>query len=218
MTQEYTETLNQISAYVVRKMESVDAGHDFSHIKRVLHNAKEINKVEKANDFFIEAGVLLHDITDEKLFDKKEAEADLNLFLKDLGLPSKDIIRIQEIIKVVSFGKEFDERKALTLEQKVVCDADRLDAIGAIGIARTFHYGGNKNRELFNANIPPKQYHSTKEYRNSTSPTLNHFYEKLLLLKDRMYTYTGKTMAENRHRFMLDYLKQFYLEIGEKGF
>ncbi len=218
MNQQYSEFLVQISDYVSRKMESVDAGHDYSHIKRVLHNAREINLKEKANAFFVEAGVLLHDITDEKLFDKDLAEKELNQFLNSIEMSANDIDRIQGIINVVSFGNEFDKKSELTPEQKVVCDADRLDAIGAIGIARTFHYGGNKNREIFNPTIPPKKYNSTEEYRNSESPTINHFYEKLLLLKDKMETKTGRALANNRHQFMLDYLKQFYLEVGEVGF
>ncbi len=210
--------LRQIKDYVIEKLKYVDAGHDFSHIQRVLHNAVEINKKEKADDFFVEAGVLLHDITDEKLFNKVKAEEELKHFLSKIGLSSKEVSRLFNIIDVISFGKEFDKKKELTLEQKVVCDADRLDAIGAVGIARTFHYGGNKNREIFNKNIPPQKYQSTKEYRKSTSPTINHFYEKLLLLKDKMETDTGKTMAIERHRFMLEYLKQFYLEMGVEGF
>ncbi|MCW3786131.1 HD domain-containing protein [Plebeiibacterium sediminum] len=218
MNQQYSDFLRQISDYVNHKMESVDAGHDVSHINRVLHNAKEINKKEKADEFFVEAGVLLHDITDEKLFDKDQAEKELMQFLQGIGMSPIDIDRIQTIISVVSFGKEFDKKSDLTPEQKVVCDADRLDAIGAIGIARTFHYGGNKNREIFNQSIPPKKYNSTEEYRNSESPTINHFYEKLLLLKDKMETETGKALANDRHQFMLNYLKQFYNEIGVDGF
>ncbi len=218
MNKDQLKYLKQIKDYVISKMESVDAGHDFSHIQRVLFNAVEINKKEHADEFFVEAGVLLHDVTDEKLFDRLKAEDELKNFLNKIGLSTDDITRLLDIIDVVSFGKEFDKKKELTLEQKVVCDADRLDAIGAVGIARTFHYGGSKNREIFNLEIPPRKYQSTKEYRKSTSPTINHFYEKLLLLKDKMQTGTGKSLAIERHRFMLDYLKQFYLELGVEGF
>jgi len=218
MSENQLRYLNEITDYVVTKMKSVDAGHDFSHIQRVLHNAREINKTEKADAFFVEASALLHDITDEKLFDKIKAEDELRCFLTDLGLDLVVISQIIENINLVSFGTEFDGKQKLTLEQKIIRDADRLDAIGAVGIARTFHYGGSKNREIYNAEIPPQKYQSTKEYRKSTSPTINHFYEKLLLLKDKMETHTGKTLAKERHLFMLEYLKRFYLETGESGF
>ncbi len=217
MSEDQLTYLKQIKSYVADKMESVDAGHNFSHIQRVVHNALEINLKEKADGFFVEAGALLHDVADDKLFDKLEAEKELKCFLNKIGVSTDAINRILCIIEVVSFGKEFDNKKELNPEQKVVCDADRLDAMGAVGIARTFHYGGSKNRELFNKDIPPRKYQSSKEYRNSNSPTINHFYEKLLLLKDKMQTDTGKAMAMDRHRFMLEYLKQFYRETGVKG-
>lgn len=210
--------LAKIKNYVLHKMESVDAGHDISHIKRVLSNAQLINESEKGNAFLIEAGVLLHDITDEKLFNKEQAEKELIIFLQENEVYEDTIQLLLSIINAVSFGSEFDKSVKLSLEQKVVRDADRLDAIGAIGIARAFHYGGGKNRELFNEDIPPQTYQSTKEYRKSTSPTINHFYEKLLLLKDRMETETGKKMAQQRHEYMLGFLQQFYTEINTKGF
>jgi uncharacterized protein len=210
--------LRKIKDYIVEKLQSVDAGHDLSHILRVLNNARLINSSENADEFFVEAGVLLHDITDEKLFNKVESEKELKCFLLSLGIDDDDIVKLFEIINSVSFGNELDGKKELSIEQKIVRDADRLDAIGAIGIARTFHYGGSKNREIFNSNIPPAEYNSSTEYRKSTSPTINHFYEKLLLLKDRMETTMGKKMALERHQFMHDFLKQFYMEIGEEGF
>jgi len=214
----YIPLLKDIEQYVEDKMKMVDAGHDMNHIYRVLANAKKINKVEQGNVFLVEAGVLLHDITDEKLFEKEKAEKELNSFLLGLGIKQELSETLFGIINAVSFGAEFDKKKQLTIEQKIVRDADRLDAIGAIGIARTFHYGGRKNREIFNKAIAPQVYQSTKEYRNSDAPTINHFYEKLLLLKDKMETNYGKQMAEQRHVFMLEFLEQFYKDVGESGF
>jgi uncharacterized protein len=217
MTSKDRQYLDQIRDYVSERLLTVDSGHDFSHVQRVLANAIQINVTEKGDSFLVEAGALLHDITDEKLFDKKKAEEDLVEFLGCIGLDSCRINEIIVIINRVSFGAEFGQRVSLSVEQKVVRDADRLDAMGAIGIARAFHYGGSRNREIFNSDIPPVQYSSTTEYRNSTAPTINHFYEKLLLLKDRMETPTGQKLAEQRHQFMLTYLKHFFNEIGFDG-
>lgn len=210
--------LKSIEKYVLQQLLNVDAGHDMSHINRVLTNARMINADEKGDLFLVEAGVLLHDVTDEKFFVKSVAEEQLQVFLKALGLSDEVTQKLQDIIRHVSFGSEFDGFEPLTLEQKIVRDADRLDAMGAIGIARTFHYGGSRNREIFNADIPPQCYQSSSEYRNSQAPTINHFYEKLLLLKDRMETKSGSALAEKRHLFMLKFLEEFYGEIGVKGF
>ncbi|SMO67457.1 uncharacterized protein SAMN06265379_104316 [Saccharicrinis carchari] len=210
--------LKFIHRYVSDKMDTVDAGHNMGHIERVRTNALKINKIEKADTFLVEAGALLHDLTDEKLFNKSVAECELNLFLQQIGLDDRTIKLLNNIIRSVSFGAEFDGTYPLTPEQKVVRDADRLDALGAIGIARTFHYGGSRNRQIYNKTVAPQKYHNTCEYRNNNSPTINHFYEKLLLLKDRMETSTGKKMALQRHSYMILFLKQFYLELGEEGF
>ncbi len=207
--------LLRITEYVKRKLNEVDAGHNFSHTERVLNNARQINKHEKAETFIIEMGALLHDVTDEKLFNKREAEKELSAFLQQTGLHDLQISRLFELINSVSFGNEFESSAVLTKEQKVVRDADRLDAIGAIGIARTFHYGGTKNREIYNKEISPRLYSSRDEYRNSTSPTINHFYEKLLLLKDRMETQEGKRLAQERHDFMELFLEHFFNEVEE---
>ncbi len=217
MHKKYIPLLKDIEQYVAEKMKMVDAGHDMSHIRRVLANAKSINEVEKGDVFLIEAGVLLHDITDEKLFVKEEAEEELVVFLIKIGIERQLVNKLIAIVNSVSFGAELNGEVTLTLEQKVVRDADRLDAIGAIGIARTFHYGGSKNREIYNPDILPQTYQSTQEYRKSNSPTINHFYEKLLLLKDKMETACGKQLAEKRHDYMLGFLKQFYDEVGQNG-
>ncbi len=218
MTSEKELQLREIKQYVKTKMMTVDAGHDWSHIVRVVNNAIAINTSERADDFLVQAGALLHDISDEKLFDKHAAEKELLDFLKSINLNKAEITILLEIIDSVSFGANINQDKELSLEQKVVRDADRLDALGAIGIARTFHYGGSKNRLLFNQNIPPQKYQTKEEYRNSDSPTINHFYEKLLKLKDTMETVNGKAIAHQRHEYMLGFLKQFFSEIGEEGF
>ena len=199
-------------------MKAVDAGHNMSHVERVLKNAKRINQFERADAFLVEAGVLLHDVTDEKLFDKIEAELELKIFLRQIGIEDEIVELLLDIINSVSFGSEFDGTSPLTLEQKVVRDADRLDAMGAIGIARAFHYGGSINRQIFDPAVPPRKYKNKEEYRNSIAPSINHFYEKLLLLKDRMETPTGKALALQRHQYMLGFLNQFYDEMGEEGF
>ena len=218
MTSDQYLLLNQIIQYATSQLGSVDAGHDITHVHRVLENSRQINKVEKGDEFIVEAGVWLHDVTDEKLFDKDEAERNLWCFFEKIGVHKDLADLLINLIDSVSFGGEIDSSKELSKEQKIVRDADRLDALGAIGIARTFHYGGAMNREMFNASISPQIYTSTKEYRNSQSPTINHFYEKLLLLKDKMETQTGRELAQERHEYMLSFLKQFYAEIGKKGF
>lgn len=139
-------------------------------------------------------------------------------FFERIGLPIETGVSLLNIINAVSFGAGIEGVETLSLEQKIVRDADRLDAIGAIGIARTFHYGGRKNREMFNDAYPPQTYQTSEDYRNNTSPTIHHFYEKLLLLKDKMETPSGRRMAVERHNYMLGFLKQFYREIDEEGF
>ncbi len=210
--------LNQITDYVTQQFDQVEAGHDMSHIYRVLKNALLINETENGNAFLIEAAALLHDICDEKLFDKKAAETKTRIFLESIHVDGESIDALFQIIHSVSFGNAINQREQLSLEQKVVRDADRLDAMGAIGIARAFSYGGLKKRAFFDIHIPPVKHTSSDSYRKSNAPTINHFYEKLLLLKDMMETEKGKQLAEERHQFMLLYLKQFYKEIDSEGF
>lgn len=207
-----------IEQYVANQFNNVEAGHDLSHIERVYKNAIAINKKEKADSFLVEAAVLLHDIADEKLFIKEDAEAKLDLFFQEIQLNKTVANEIIDIIENVSFGNSIDKNIILSKEQKVVRDADRLDAIGAVGIARAFQYGGHKNRALIDIENPPQKYLSKEDYRNNNGSTINHFYEKLLLLKDKMETETGKELAQQRHDFMLSYLKQFYSEINFEGF
>ncbi len=202
--------------FVKDRLKNAEGGHDWWHIYRVWKTAKQIAKSERVDNFIMELGALLHDIADSKFNDGDETIGPkiANDFLELQRLDKKVIVHVNEIIKNISFkgGKEIQKFKSAELD--VIQDADRLDALGAIGIARTFNYGGFKNREIYNPEIPPNLTMTKEEYKNSTAPTINHFYEKLLLLKDRMNTETGKRMAEERHKFMEEYLKQFYKEWG----
>jgi len=207
-----TSTIN----FVKKTLANAEGGHDWWHIYRVWKTAKQIAKTENVDSFIVELGALLHDIADSKFNDGDETIGPkmANEFLQSQNLSDDIITHVEAIIKNISFkgGKEIQQFKSLELD--VIQDADRLDAIGAIGIARTFNYGGFKNREIYNPEIPPNLNMTKEEYKNSTAPTINHFYEKLLLLKDRMNTETGKKIAAERHQFMEEYLEQFYKEWG----
>ncbi|MUP39044.1 HD domain-containing protein [Labilibaculum euxinus] len=200
--------------FVKQTLADAEGGHDWWHIYRVWKSAKELAKSEKVDLFVVELGALLHDIADSKFHggDEEIGPRLAREFLSSLSVDEQTILHVENIITNISFkgGKEAQKFKSLELD--VVQDADRMDAIGAIGIARTFNYGGHKNREIYNPGISPNLNMSKEEYKNSDVPTINHFYEKLLLLKDRMNTNAGKAMAEKRHAFMQEYLNQFYQE------
>lgn len=195
-------------------LQHAEGGHDWWHIMRVWKMAKTLAKSEPVNMLVVELGALLHDIADSKFHggDETIGPRQAEAFLKSLEVDQTVIAHVKQIIENISFkgGKEHQSFKSPELD--VVQDADRLDAIGAIGIARTFNYGGFKNREIYNPDVPPNLRMTKEEYKNSTAPTINHFYEKLLLLKDRMNTTSGRKMAEQRHAFMQIYLDQFYAE------
>ena len=213
------DIIEQTIAFVKQALTNAEGGHDWWHIYRVWNNAKLINQKEKANLFVVELGALLHDIADSKFHNGDETigPKKASSFLKSLGLDDDNIIHIENIIQNISFKGGHFKQKFKSIELDIIQDADRLDAIGAIGIARTFNYGGFKNREIYNPNILPNLKMSKEEYKNCTAPTINHFYEKLLLLKDRMNTPTAKQIAKERHLFMEEFLKQFYTEWnGEK--
>lgn len=215
MPQNNNEIIKATSTFVHKKLQGAEAGHDWWHIQRVWKLAKHIAEKEGQDSFLIELGALLHDIADSKFNDGNEARgpAIAQNFLKIIGVQPKTIHAVVHIITHISYRNKFEKYEAeLTPELAIVQDADRLDAMGAIGIARTFHYGGYKNREMYNPDTPPAKYASKKDYGDSTAPTINHFYEKLLLLKNLMNTQTGKELAEERHDFMLQYLNQFYKE------
>jgi uncharacterized protein len=208
--------IQQTTEFVKSSLANAEGGHDWWHIYRVWQLSKYIAASEKADVLVVELGALLHDIADSKFHDGDEeiGPRKARQFLKSLDVEEKVITHVENIIRNISFKGGKVAQKFKSMELDIVQDADRLDAMGAIGIARTFNYGGFKNREMYNPNITPNLNMTKEEYKNSTAPTLNHFYEKLLLLKVRMNTNTGRQMAEQRHRFMEAYLEQFYKEWG----
>ena len=197
--------------FVKETLADAEGGHDWWHIYRVWNLSKQIAKTENVDLFVVELGALLHDIADSKFHNGDEIVGPLKAreFLNSLNVEEKIIIHIENIISNISFKGGNQAQKFKSPELDVIQDADRLDAMGAIGIARTFNYGGFKNREIYNPEIKANLNMTKEEYKNSTAPTLNHFYEKLLLLKDRMNTETGKIMSEHRHEFMKQYLDEF---------
>jgi len=211
--------IQKVITYVQETLKGAEGGHDWWHIYRVWKSAKQIAQAEKVDLFVVELGALLHDIADSKFHDGNEeiGPQKSSALLKSLEVDEATILHVENIIRNISFKGGNETQKFKSAELDVVQDADRLDAIGAIGIARTFNYGGFKNREIYNPNIAPNLNMTKEEYKNSTAPTINHFYEKLLLLKDRMNTATGKKMAIHRHQVMENYLEEFYQEWeGEK--
>lgn len=208
------QIIDETVAFVKTVLADAEGGHDWWHIYRVWKSAKQIAKSEDVDLFVVELGALLHDIADSKFHDGDETVGPLMAreFLTSLQVAEEVILHVENIISNISFKGGNLEQKFNSLELDVIQDADRLDALGAIGIARTFNYGGHKNREIYNPEIKPNLNMTKEEYKNSDAPTLNHFYEKLLLLKDRMNTKSGKRMAEQRHEFMNSYLEQFYME------
>ncbi len=210
-----TETV----AYVKRELQHAEGGHDWWHIYRVWQTAQRIAAEEQVNALVVDLGALLHDIADSKFHngDEEIGPRKAEVFMQSIGVPDSITDHVVQIIRNVSFKGGKQAATFHSPELAVVQDADRLDALGAIGVARAFNYGGFKNRALYDPTIAPDLHMDKEQYKNSTAPTINHFYEKLLLLKDRMHTATGKRMAESRHQFMEQYLGQFYAEWeGEK--
>ncbi|MCF6213511.1 MAG: HD domain-containing protein [Flavobacteriaceae bacterium] len=207
--------------FVKETLADAEGGHDWFHIERVWRNTQYIAKTEKVDLLVVELGALLHDIADAKFHNGDESigPKKARAFLASLQVDETVIAHIENIIKYISFksGLDTKSKKFTSKELEVVQDADRLDAMGAIGIARAFNYGGFKNRALYNPAMPPNFNMDKETYKKSQAPTINHFYEKLLLLKDKMNTETGKQLAQKRHDFMQTYLKQFFDEWdGEK--
>ncbi len=210
------EYIKQTKLYIKRQLEGAEAGHDWSHIVRVYHNSMRIAQKEKADELVVALGALLHDIADSKFHngDEEIGPKMASEFLETLGLDRKIQDRVVDIVRNISFKNSLSKKqpRSKSIELQVVQDADRLDAIGAIGIARAFNYGGFKNRPLYDPEISPNLQMTKAEYKQSNNPTINHFYEKLLLLKDQMNTVTGRELAEERHKFMLDFLDRFQSE------
>ena len=206
--------LNTIG-FVKETLEGAEGGHDWFHIERVYKNALLISENEKVDRFIVQLGALLHDIADAKFYNGDESIGPKKAreFLKKQYVDEDIIIHIENIILFISYKSSLDTSKKFTSpELDVIQDADRLDAIGAIGIARCFNYGGFKNRSLYDPAIEPNLEMTKEQYKKSTAPTINHFYEKLLLLKDKMNTKTGQLLAKERHRYMEGFLQQFYEE------
>ena len=214
MTKDQIHQIQLTETFVKKTLESAEGGHDWFHIERVYKNALLISKKEDVDLYIVSLGALLHDIADSKFHNGDDAIGPQKAreFLFGINVDSVAIEHVVQIIENVSFKGGNVVRKFSSIELDVVQDADRLDALGAIGIARTFNYGGYKNRKLYDPSIQPDLNMTKEVYKASTAPTINHFYEKLLLLKDRMNTKTGKQIALNRHNYMEGFLGQFHAE------
>lgn len=214
MSPQQQKIIEKVADEVKQKLKNEGSGHDWWHIVRVWSMAKRIGKSESADMFIVELAVLLHDIADWKFHDGDDAVGPkiARQILEKHSVSTEVINQVCDIIVSMSFKGAGVKTEIKTLESKVVQDSDRLDAIGAIGVARAFAYGGNKTRPMYDPNKKPTMHQSKKEYFKSESSTINHFYEKLLLLKDRMNTETAKELAGDRHRFMEEYLNRFFQE------
>lgn len=210
-----TEIIEKTIVFVKESLKDAEGGHDWFHIQRVFNNALLVAKDEKGIDpLVVGLGALLHDIADYKFHNGDETIGPKKAkeFLESIKVDKNTIKHIENIIKNVSFKGGNFKADFNSKELEIIQDADRLDAIGAIGIARCFSYGGFKKRPIYNPEIVPNLNMTKEEYKNSNAPSINHFYEKLLLLKDKMNTKSAKKIAEKRHEFMEQYLKQFYAE------
>lgn len=206
--------ISETENYVREALEGEGSGHDWWHIYRVRNTALKLGSDENADMFVVELAALLHDIADHKFHDGDEeiGPATARNWLQQLEVEEYIIRHVCDIIRDVSYKGAGVDTPMKSIEGKVVQDADRLDALGAIGIARAFAYGGYKERELYNPDIKLEKHDSFEAYKKSTGPTLNHFYEKLFLLKDRMNTHAGKLLAEERHQFMKNFVERFLAE------
>lgn len=200
--------------YVKEQLRGAEGGHDWFHIERVWKNSLHIAGSERCDLTVVQLGALLHDIADSKFHggDETVGPKTARKFLESQNADEETIVHVINIIENISFKGGNFQKTFSSKELDVVQDADRLDALGAIGIARCFNYGGFKNRPLYDPEIKPNLGMSKEEYKNSVSPTLNHFYEKLLLLKDKMNTETARRMAKERHQYMEGFLSQFFAE------
>ncbi len=206
--------IRQTAKFVQNKLQGESSGHDWWHVYRVWKNSIHISRRENTDQFVIQLAALLHDIADWKFHGGNEniGPEVAREWLEKLNVEEDIISQVVEIVKDISFKGAGVKTPMKTIEGMVVQDADRLDAMGAIGIGRTFAYGGYKGCEMYNPSIKPVMHESFEQYKNSKGPTVNHFYEKLLLLKDLMNTETAKEIAEDRHKFMEQFLDQFFKE------
>ncbi|WP_455538550.1 HD domain-containing protein [Terrisporobacter sp.] len=201
--------INETKIFVKNKLLSEGTGHDWYHIKRVYNLSTYLCEKENGDEFIIKMVALLHDIDDWKFSNNHNTTED---FLKSINVDKESMSKIMKIIKTMSFKGGVQDSTQDSIEGKIVQDADRLDALGAIGIARAFAYGGSKNRVIYDPHIKPMKFKSLEDVKNANNHTINHFYEKLLKLKDLMNTNTAKHIAEERHRFMELFLNEFYYE------
>ncbi|TXK78657.1 HD domain-containing protein [Mesonia sp. K4-1] len=211
---EESKVIQATKAFVQSELKDAEGGHDWFHIERVYKNALLLARAEDVNLEIVSLGALLHDIADSKFHQGNEnvGPQTARKFLESLHVQDFVIEHVVKIIENISFKGGNIKQEFTSPELDVIQDADRLDAMGAIGIARTFNYGGFKNRKIYDPSIAPKLNMSKEEYKKGENPTINHFYEKLLLLKERMNTVTGKKLAQKRHEFMEQFLEQFYAE------
>lgn len=205
------DIINKTKHFVKVELSNEGSGHDWYHIERVYNMSKYIAKKENADLFIVEMAALLHDIDDWKFSDKQDTTK-TEEFLKSVNVDKVEFEKILSIIKRISFKGGVVDSTQDSIEGMVVQDADRLDAIGAIGIARAFTYGGFKNRVIYDPSINPIEFKTLKDVKHKDNHTINHFYEKLLKLKDLMNTNTAKEIAVKRHKFMEQFLEEFYLE------
>ena len=214
MTKTQETVIQKTVAFVKDVLSDAEGGHDWWHIYRVWQLSKHIAETEDVNLFVVELGALLHDIADSKFHDGDEEIGPRKArdFLSSIDVEERIIVHIENIISNISFKGGRHTQKFKSPELNVIQDADRLDSMGAIGIARTFSYGGHKNRGIYDPDFQPNLHMTKEEYKKSTAPSLNHFYEKLLLLKNRMNTKTGNVMAKHRHTYMENFLDEFFKE------
>lgn len=211
LSRHQNNNLKDTEVYVRNYFAKESSGHDWWHISRVCTMTLKIAEKEGGDRFVLEMAALLHDLDDWKL-GGDPGESKIKVWLDKIKVPEKEQNKIIEVIEQVSFKGAQVENKAITLEAQIVQDADRLDAIGAIGIARTFAYGGSKNRLIYDPEVKPEIHTDFEAYKNNKAPTINHFYEKLLLLKNRLNTNTAKQIAQKRQVYMEEFLMQFYAE------
>lgn len=208
--------IQAIESEVKDLFQAEPTGHDWFHIHRVRNMSLHLSDTEGGDREVIELAALLHDVSDPKLnggiFDQGPIEADK--IMTKHGIPVATRRRVCTVIEEVSYKGSDVETPCSSIESQIVQDADRLDAMGAIGIARAFAYGGNRDREIYNPTIPPKNHKSFEEYHHDKSHTINHFYEKLLLLKDRLNTPTAKQIGQERHEFLALFLSNFMADWG----
>jgi len=216
---QYSPLVQAAAGFAKDTLEHAEGGHDWQHIQRVVVNSALIAGSEPCNKEIVLLGALLHDIADSKFHGGNEniGPETAGNFLISQQAPEATIDHVVQIVRHISY-KGGQTSSFYSPELAIVRDADRLDAIGAIGIARAFNYGGFKNRKIFDPTIPPTDYATKEAYKTSTAPTINHFFEKLLKLKDLMHTTTGKALAHKRHQYMLDFLNQFFEEVQFEGF